>query len=189
MKIILFFILVIYSCSWAAYIPQISYKDVIGLGEIATWNVEQLSPYQTKAGITDGIYPTSQNVGYIFKVDNLSSPTTLSNNIYASLYPITLPKGIWKIYTSIVLGGGAITGTQFVAGVGTVDGNDGTGLDFPETAIKKTNFPTVSTDITYELQSVEISVTSTTTYYIKARGLFSAGSLTASAISRIERVK
>jgi hypothetical protein len=188
-KIVLFFILAINSCSFATYIPQISYRDVIGLGGIATWNVEQLSPYEKKAGITDGVYPTSQNVGYIFRVDNLSSPVSLSNNAYASLYSITLNKGIWKIYTNIVLSGTPSGGSQFVAGIGTKDGNDGTGLNFPESAIKGIDFPSASTDVTYVNPVAEIPVTATTTYYIKARGVFTSGSLNASAISRVERVK
>jgi hypothetical protein len=86
---------------------------------------------------------------------------------------ISLTAGDWDVSCMIRASKVGSTTTQIRTGIGTVTGNDGTGLTFGTTA---TIFDVTSIDESvFSVSPVRVSLASTTTYYWKVRATYSAG--------------
>lgn len=115
---------------------------------------------------------------YVQNQTTLAAGSTLTNNTYTELAGggISLTAGDWDV--SMIGGlngnGGALTGTQWLIGIGTASGNSATGLDDFNTSATST-MPTANTDITLVIPPYRISISATTTYYGKVRSKFTAG--------------
>ncbi|HWY79572.1 MAG TPA: hypothetical protein VNW29_04390, partial [Candidatus Sulfotelmatobacter sp.] len=110
--------------------------------------------------------------------EQLTATTTgvsLSTGAAKTIASISVTAGIWDICGMIDLAG-TITGTQFLGGISTTNntlnfnfGSDTTSLPVP---------PTAASDIGLTIMPQRATLTSTTIYYLVARGTFTVGTLT-----------
>lgn len=109
------------------------------------------------------------------------SAVTLTNGQYADVTSITLSAGDWVIDAGVeLIATVAVTGTQFLAGVGTATGNNGAGLLGGDTAGQIPTAPTAASDTSVPIPSgIRKKLTGSTTYYLKAYGAFTVGTLKA----------
>lgn len=89
---------------------------------------------------------------------------------------ITLGAGDWDI-TGIVSANGAITGTQFAIGISSTPGNSSTGLVTGVNYVETPTVPTATCNIMQTIPSWRVSISSPTTYYLKAFMAYTVGTL------------
>lgn len=140
------------------------------------------SNIQFNATSTQGIVGTTTNdsaaagnVGEAVRsaVANVSTNTTTDQ--YADLTSISLTAGDWDISGSVNFEKNASTWTIVQMGISSTSGNSGTGLVEGDNflGIGFNSFPPLSFPIT--ISSFRVSLSSTTTYYLKVFTSFSAG--------------
>ncbi len=115
-----------------------------------------------------------------------------SESVIATGSAVTLTTAQWNDVTSLSLTAGdydvsilpvftngtGVTGTAVAAFVGTVSGNNSTGRSIGNNDWSSPTVPTANSDVTGAL-TVRLVPTSTTTYYLKVVGLFTAGTIKA----------
>lgn len=99
---------------------------------------------------------------------------------YGDNTSISLGAGTWSVSALCVLAaGGVATGTPFYCGIGTVTGNDGTGLTEGDTLAIEKNFAVANGEkLTVDVPGKILSPGSTTSYYLKVKIGSSATNLT-----------
>jgi hypothetical protein len=127
-------------------------------------------------GLLQGGVAQAPSTGFIG--EQLTATTTgvsLSTGAAKTIASISVTAGIWDICGMIDLAG-TITGTQFLGGISTTNntlnfnfGSDTTSLPVP---------PTAASDIGLTIMPQRATLTSTTIYYLVARGTFTVGTLT-----------
>jgi len=103
---------------------------------------------------------------------------TLTTATYNDITSIPLTPGRW-IMDFVAMFEGNITGTQIIAGIGTASGNSGAGIEPGNNMLSSGQMPTANTDEGLSLAGYEVTINSNTTYYFKAQGTYSAGTLRA----------
>lgn len=130
-------------------------------------------------GITNG---SNASTGVIGELQNINVPKasaiSLTTNQVTDVGSITVGAGDWDIRAIVGFSGGAVTGTQSLAFIGTAAGNNTTGLDLSLNAAATILVASAVSDITLVLPTYRVDPTTTTTYYLKARSLFTIGSAT-----------
>lgn len=126
-------------------------------------------------GTTTNDSAAAGNVGEAVRsaVANVSTNTTTDQ--YADLTSISLTAGDWDISGSVNFEKNASTWTIVQMGISSTSGNSGTGLVEGDNflGIGFNSFPPLSFPIT--ISSFRVSLSSTTTYYLKVFTSFSAG--------------
>jgi hypothetical protein len=118
----------------------------------------------------------------------VASSVTLTNNTYADITSITLTAGDWDVTGVVAFQAAAITGTQVQGGIGTLSGN-ATNSVRGSTQFDTATVPTSVTDICHSISPFRAELSGSTTYYLKAYGLFSAGTLKAFGRITARRVR
>jgi hypothetical protein len=126
-------------------------------------------------------------VGYQVRARVASgSAITLTNNTYADVTSITLAVGTWDI-SFVCVFTGAVTGTQCLSFIGTATGNSSTGIVAGDNDAQMPTSPTANSNVSLSVPCYRVEITAgTPTYYLKALGLFSTGTL--KAFGRISAV-
>lgn len=131
-------------------------------------------------GSVTGSNVTAGTLGYVVESKVAQgSAVTLTTAQYADVTSISLPAGDYELDINCGFTGGAITGTNVAAGLGTVSGNDGTGFVLGDTSLQTTILQTASADSFITISGISVRPTTTTTYYFKAIGNFTVGTLKA----------
>lgn len=104
-----------------------------------------------------------------------ASALALTNGQYRDIVAVVLPAGTWDLTGSVLSQSSSVTGSSMVAGYGTVTGNDGTGVSLPETE-GSGGLPTNSFDMTTMIPKWRTTITTQTTYYLKAQMGITGGS-------------
>lgn len=102
---------------------------------------------------------------------------SLTNLTAANITSISVTPGIWNI-CCICNFAGSITGTQVTCSVSTTSATQ-SGLN-GDTQASSPTMPTSNSNVTLVVPPFQILVSSTTTYYLVATGVFSAGTMTGS---------
>lgn len=120
---------------------------------------------------------TAAAAGYVGEViesivAETNSPAT---TVYGDLTSVTVTAGCWVLNAQAyaTLNGATITGTV-LSGIGTVTGDDGTGLVVGDTTINLIP-PTATSNSSGSIAGKIFRVTGSTTYYLKMRSVYSAG--------------
>lgn len=129
-------------------------------------------------------------------IGELLSSTTVSGNAITltsgqsvDISSFTLSPGDWLLYGSIGFGGGAVTGTLFEGFFGTSAGNNTTGRNLAKNSISLPLSPTVNSDVIVPMPSNAVTITTNTTYFLKAVSTFSIGSATGYGTIEARRVR
>jgi hypothetical protein len=129
-------------------------------------------------GNSAGVAPSVGYIGYqVRSAVAAASAITLTTNVNTDVTSIVLTPGVWDI--SLVCSfTGTVTGTQCQTFIGTASGNFTTGLVPGDNEVQSPTMPNSVTNVNYSVPSYRVTVVSgTTTYYLKAFGLFSSGTL------------
>ena len=96
---------------------------------------------------------------------------------YGNTVSVTLPAGTWDISVHLVAEVNTGTWSNVDLGIGTVTGNDATGLSRPTTLVRESfaNTSTARTTVSLSLPRKRETITSSTTYYCKVLSTYSAG--------------
>lgn len=122
-------------------------------------------------GQTNSTAPSSTLVGYQTSCTNSANfPTT---DQYGDVCSIAITAGTWDFKTMLNFTGATITGVYFVGGIGTVTGNNGTGIAQGSTGAYG-GFVSGRNE-TVTVPSYRVSVSGATTIYFKVLGSYSAG--------------
>lgn len=137
-------------------------------------------------GIVTASSATAGTVGeYISSAASaVSSPGNLQ---YFDVTSITLTAGDWDVRTVCVSNGSTVD--DFVSGIGTATGNSATGLTNGDTSVELSINAGTATNLAITIPSVQKNITSTTTYYLKARYEYASGSPTASGRISARRIR
>lgn len=110
---------------------------------------------------------------------------TQSGNPYVDITSISLTPGDWELHFLILyFASVGVVGFSYAdGGVGTVTGNDGTGLIFGDNATEATEPPSTAAANEMSVGGIRVSIATSKTYYLKALAAYSAG--TAKAYGRI----
>ena len=155
--------------SGSAAVPSIGFNDSPGAGLfLKSGNVIGLAV----GGAEVTSFGASGSTGTVGSeiISRVTSNTSVGTSAqYFDMTSITLTAGSWDVsgYALIRQNGATFTSTDFQIGVGTVTGNDSTGIaaaDAPEFALVA---PTTFTKFGITLPPQRITVTSDTVYYLK----------------------
>lgn len=145
----------------------------VGFAEAAQDQLGLVSAGQWKGTNTNDNAATGY-VGEHVLTNNSSFTNYGATNTYTDADSITLTPGDWDITAMVTsaLVGSTLSFTDFF--IGTVAGNNTTGrvLGLNHSS---TNAPTSSSDETYSVPNYRVSISTTTTYYLKVRASYSAG--------------
>lgn len=136
-------------------------------------------PIQMAGTKTNDSASTGDVGEYISASVSQGSAVTCTNGQYGDVTSIIVSSGDWDVEGIVGFTGGAITGTQFCAGIGTASGNSASGLTSGTTFIQSPTAPTASSDASTPVNRVRISVASNTTLYLKWYTSFTVGTLKA----------
>lgn len=105
----------------------------------------------------------------------ISSPVNfpVSGN-YGDLTSISLTAGDWDISEVLEING-AVTGTQFVIGIGTASGNSSAGLNEGDNVAQTPTGSTGASNDTLSVPAWRVPISSTTVYYFKYFALYTVG--------------
>lgn len=137
-------------------------------------------------GVSDSTSPNAGDVGEVLTsaVGTTSMPSSTNLGDLTSI-PVTV--GHWLISANINYGlNSAVALTNVSGGIGTVTGNDSTGLVVGDTYLFQTA-PSATTNTSITIANWETKLNSPTTYYLKMRGVYSSG--TPQASGRITAVR
>lgn len=109
------------------------------------------------------------------------SPVSLTSGTIADVTSISLTAGKWRVYGAIGFtgNGGGVTGTLFQGFIGTATGNSSTGRDLAYNTYQGSTAPISTADIINSIPVTEITISATTTYYLKALASFTVGTVSA----------
>jgi hypothetical protein len=96
------------------------------------------------------------------------------SNTYEDLATITLTPGVWDINAIIQVGLNGATITAWNGFIGTVDGNNSTGLLGGDNTLEG-SLPTAAINAQATVAQYRVLVTTSTPYYLKYRAVYSAG--------------
>lgn len=154
------------------------YSPITFYGSSSGMNPTTQTPILTGPGSMKGLVTGTPGAGFtgeqIRSAVASGSAVTLTTATAANVTSISLTAGIWDV-SGVVLFNGAVTGTATGASIGTTSATTGTQGDNYVTS------PTVPTTLDYgiTIPSFRISLTATTTTYLVAIGIFTAGTLKA----------
>lgn len=102
----------------------------------------------------------------------------LTSAQYSDLNSITLTPGDWDITIVTQYNGNPTTGTLYTNSfIGTAAGNNATGLIGGVNEAQSSSMPNAAANTTESVPNYRVSISSSTTYYQKARAGFGAGSV------------
>jgi len=119
------------------------------------------------------------NYGFYATSFSASPGFTCSNNAFIDIATVTLSAGDYDITGIVDFSGSGITGTEYVGGIGTTGGNSSAGMSFGDTMVETPTSPTSAATSDVVIPGVRKSFGTSTTVYLKAYALFSAGTLKA----------
>lgn len=103
------------------------------------------------------------------------SAVTATNNTLGDVTNISLTAGDWDV-TGLVIYQGTVTGTEFIGGIGTASGTTSTGLVSGDTQLETPTAPTAASDSAVPtISAVRMSLSGTSTIYLKYKALFTVG--------------
>lgn len=117
-----------------------------------------------------------------------ASRVTITSTQYTDVTSISLTAGDWDV-VALTSFEGSVTGTQLGLGIGTASGNSSTGLVFGDNTLSTTTMPTSNSDIGLSIPSYRVSLSGTTTYYLKVFGTYTVGTLKAYGRISARRVR
>ncbi len=112
-------------------------------------------------------------------------PTTAQ---WGDLTSISLTAGDWDVTAMMTARNSGATGTNIQAGISTTSGNSATGLTFGDNEFGQL-FPTAAVDSTITIAMHQVSLTATTTVYLKYFAGYSAGTPTGAGRLTARRVR
>ena len=133
-------------------------------------------------GVTDGSSAGAGVVGEELRsAVAVGSAIALTTTEFNDVTSLSITAGDWDLYGVVCFTtGGALTATNFVAGFSTTSGNFSTGLTQGDNRIDSPLSPvSASSDTCLTLPQYRITISSTTTYYLKCASTFAAGSVSA----------
>jgi hypothetical protein len=132
-------------------------------------------------GRSDGSNTSTANVGaYISSTVPAASAVTITSGQYTDITMLSFPPGDWDVSISCVFTNGPVTGTYVIGGLGTASGTGTTGLVSGTTRSESSVMPSAAgVDSSLAFPRMRVNVTTTTNYYLKVSGSFSAGTLKA----------
>lgn len=120
----------------------------------------------------------------------IGSAVTLTTAIFNDVTTISLTAGDWDVSCIVAFTPNtAPTGTQLVAGIGTSSGNSSSGLTLGDSRVDIPTMPTANSDVILTVPAYRVSLSATTTYYLKAYATFSAGGVKAYGRISARRVR
>jgi hypothetical protein len=137
-------------------------------------------------GVTDGSSAATGNVGELIEFSFVNYTTAAINTYYdATTLPLTA--GDWDIMYQVSANSGEVSGVTYCQmGIGTVAGNDGTGLSSGQTSLKLDS-PTGASPMT--IGRFSVSITGPTTYYAKVVANWSGTAPTFDGIISARRMR
>jgi hypothetical protein len=125
-------------------------------------------------GKTDGGTIASGYVGETVQGQQLTSTNFFGNGVFGDVTSISLTAGKWSISAFMIMNLNGATSTGAQLGISTTAGNSSSGLTSGDN-IGYLVPPTASYDTHGSIPSYIVNISSTTTYYLKAVGYYSAG--------------
>ena len=118
-------------------------------------------------GATNGSSAPAGSIGEVMTASVASgSALTLSTGTHKTITSITLTPGDWDVSGVMTATRNGATVTQIKVGISSTTGNSATGLVEGSNLAKSTG-PTANFDDTVSVPGYRISITATTTYYLK----------------------
>lgn len=129
-------------------------------------------------GRIDGASPTTGTIGQYMESVQSTATTTGPKNIYGDGTELAITKGEWDLSAACDWGlADASSVTAVIIGISTTSGNSSSGLTFGNNAFSAPG-PTASADVPLYVPAYRVSVSTTTTYYLKLRTNYTTGTST-----------
>lgn len=125
-------------------------------------------------GIRAGASPTAGTIGEYMESVQSTATNTAANNVWSDGTSLSLTAGEWELAAAADYSQNGATGTAVLLGISSTTGNSATGLTFGYNAFSAP-FPTANADTPIWIPCYRVSISSTTTYYLKSKANFSAG--------------
>lgn len=130
--------------------------------------------------------------GYVGEfVSNTGAGGSLTSGQFRDAGTITLSAGCWDISGGVTFSPAATTNvTRFQGGIGTVTGNDSTGLTNAQSSFIVSQAASIpGNDVVYTTPVFRVNLSGSTTYYMKARMDFTVSTASASGYIRATRIR
>lgn len=126
-------------------------------------------------GIRSGASPAAGTIGEYTEAVQSTATNTSGNNVWGDGASLSITAGEWELSASCDFSLGTASSVSAVLlGISTTSGNSATGLTFGYNAFSAPG-PTASADTPLWIPCYRVSVSSTTTYYLKIKANFTAG--------------
>lgn len=168
---------------------NIKSSAAIAFSKMATTGA--ISSGVTKTGVTDGSAAAAGDVGEIKKSSiAVGAAISLTTNTFADVTSLSITAGDWDLFFSAEFSGTPTGGTQIAAALTTASGSSTTGMvDDGYNFVVSPSIPTSTAASLIKVGPINISISSTTTYYAKTRGIFTGGTMTAYGTFYAKRVR
>lgn len=147
---------------------------------LGTNNAIRVNPTTYAVAIRGTATNDSATAGFVgeTQVGSVSSDTNFpATGLFGNNTSVSLTAGDWLVHCHIIAESQGGTWSAIDLGIGTVTGNDATGLARPATLVGQqwSNSSTTPLKVTLGLPAWRTSISATTTYYLKVSATYSAG--------------
>jgi hypothetical protein len=165
---------------YSAVIPGVNWSAPAGAGY--RWRVRKVSggssvgfPIASTNIVSDG-QGLAIPAGYLG--EQIRSSFTFANfaatGVWSDAVSISLTPGVWDINAILTATRNGSVGTQFQLAISPNSGNTATGTATGDNRADSP-YPTSSSDVTVSIPQFRVVLSSTTTYYLKSRAVYSSG--------------
>lgn len=144
---------------------------------ITTLNVSTMTPSGGIVGATNGTTAPTGDYGEVLSSSTVDAFVSLTNTQYKDVATLSITSGTWLLIGECQYGGSGTTSDNVRCGISTTSGNSSTGLTLGTTEFGWQ--PITGTVRGGGLSVYPIAISSNTTYFLKVRVDFSAGTVTA----------
>ncbi len=161
-----------------------TFPDLTGdysvVGTIGNQTITGIKTFSTQligAGTATNDSAAAGIIGEVMQANDSTDQNFPTSTQYGNTISLTLTAGDWDLSGHIVAEVNTATWSNVDFGLGTVTGNDATGLTRPTTLVRESfaNTSTARTTISLQIPVRRISIASTTTYFAKVAATYSAG--------------
>jgi hypothetical protein len=160
-----------------------------------SWSANLSGVTTLSNGTGVGIHGTNTNdsaaggyVGEYVSAQVTTAANLFGNNVLGDVTSISLSAGDWDVTGQVMATKNGATVSAFDTGIGTASGTASTGMTYGVNLIECPP-PGASNDIPCQIPSWRVSLSSTSTIYLKARGFYSAGTPQAYGFIHARRVR
>jgi hypothetical protein len=156
-----------------------TYKSSVTISNIYVSTLTMINPMPSSyiKGTTTNDSATAGRLGEIISASATGTDNATTTNEYDDLMSIDLTPGDWDVSLNCRWQNNGATWTSGACGTSAVSGNDNTGLNFGDN-LSGMNFASSSTGVTeisLVVAAFRVSLSATTTYYLKRRAIYTAG--------------